>query len=43
MKGRVGRGVRDSEVIVTGRQKRESSVLKVEKASWSSGVTVVGY
>ena len=27
-------------MIVTGRQKREESVEKAVKASWSSGVTV---
>lgn len=37
---RVERGVRDSEVIVTGRQKREVSAVKLVKASCSSGVTV---
>lgn len=37
----VGRGVRLSEVMVMGRQKREESVVKVLKASWSSGVTAL--
>lgn len=35
------RGVKLSEVIVTGRQKVESSELKRVKASWSSGETVL--
>lgn len=39
--GIVGRGVRLSEVMVMGRQKREESVVKVLKASWSSGVTAL--
>lgn len=39
--GIVGRGVRLSEVMVMGRQKREGSVVKVVKASWSSGVTAL--
>lgn len=33
------RGVRLSDVIVTGRQKVESSEVKRVKASWSSGET----
>lgn len=34
-------GVRDSVVIVTGRQKREGSSVKVVKAECNSGVTWV--
>lgn len=33
---RAGRGVRDSEVIVIGRAKREESEVKVLKAVWRS-------
>ena len=33
-------GARLSEVMVMGRQKREESLVKVVKASWSSGETV---
>lgn len=36
VKGMGSRGVRDSEVIVTGRQKCEGVVRKEEKAVWSS-------
>lgn len=39
--GIAGRGVRLSEVMVMGRQKREESLVKVVKASWSSGVTTL--
>lgn len=42
VKGRVSSGVSDSAVMVTGRQKSVLSVVKVVKASCSSGVTAGG-
>jgi hypothetical protein len=41
LKGTAVCGVRLSVVMVTGRQKREVSLVKVVKASCSSGVTIV--